>query len=117
MLIATEEAVYATEQAEPKTKPEVLLEPGRVQRIAAGRNTGIVALAEKDVLILRDGAPGEAAIAVPEPVESLLVLREEPLHLLIGTEGAHLFLLKEGRDSVERVSAFDELGCRERQAH
>ncbi len=51
---------------------------------------------------------------IEEPIASLLLIREEPLTLLIGTDqGAHLYRFTEGEGPAERVVAFDELACRE----
>ncbi|MFP4105215.1 MAG: WD40/YVTN/BNR-like repeat-containing protein [Phycisphaerae bacterium] len=114
MLISTDTNIYRL-QVDSADDP-VLMHEGteQVAAVAESRPLCAYALSEGRLCLQRPGGGNHSVrLGLEEPIESLLVLRADPLDLLIGTEGAHLFRL--GEDGVvRRVSAFDDLDCREK---
>jgi len=75
------------------------------QVIAASEDGGIVILGPNEHRHLISG--------VPERVECLIPTREDHADLLIGTEGAHLYRLREDGDPAQRIESFEQLPCRD----
>lgn len=85
------------------------IRPGMV-RVAQGRQVTVIALADHSVLVLKPGGLQVVLARLSEPIESLLILREEPPACLVGTEGAHLELVTE--NGTRHIDAFDRLPMR-----
>ena len=51
---------------------------------------------------------------IPGSIHSLLIVGEEPLRLLIGTEPPHLYWLSGEAEAAEQIGPFDELEVREK---
>ena len=88
---------------------------GRLMLWAKGPSQTVIArLLYETVWITQQDYEKYIETGIEEPIASLLVIREKPLTLLIGTDqGAHLYRFTEGEGPAERVVAFDELACRE----
>ena len=72
-----------------------------------------VALADGTLLILTPNGEKRIPTGIEDPIASLLLIREEPMTLLIGTdEGAYVYRLIEGEGPAERIQTFDALECR-----
>ncbi len=72
-----------------------------------------VALSDGTLLILSPNGEKRIPTGIEDPIASLLLIREEPLTLLIGTdEGAYVYRLVGEEGPAERVQTFDELACR-----
>jgi len=82
-----------------------------LRRAAVSDGVVVVAMDNRLLAVLSDEGAQLVGTDISEPVESLLVLREEPLELLVGTEGAHLFRVDE--DGTRRIETFDALPCRD----
>jgi len=117
MFIATYNAIYAVEDdgnEEPIQihKDTDHQDPSAMVSLSNGQ-TVAAALSDGNLLFL--SAEGEKRIptGIEDPIASLLVVREDPLTLLIGTdEGAYVYRLVGEEGPAERVVAFDELECR-----
>ena len=110
MLISTKDAVYRL--GVNQDTPGLLFEGERVVCVAQGAGFSAIALSEGVILFISGKESQRITSEIEQPIESLLVLQENPKTLLIGTEGPHLYRL--GDDgSVQRIPSFDALECRE----
>ena len=119
MFIATYNAIYAVEDngcSEPIQVYEGTLGASDYHcAMAVLPETQAVAAALLDgtLLVLSDGDEKRIPTGIEDPIASLLLVREDPLTLLIGTdEGAYVYRLVGEDGPAERVVAFDELECR-----
>jgi hypothetical protein len=86
--------------------------PDKPIHVAVGDQTTVVA-DSKGKLVVAEGDTNGGTVsetAIADPITSLLILRENPLALLVGTECPRLY--RADRRNVEAVSTFDRLGCR-----
>ena len=76
-------------------------------------NALVVALSDGTLLVLSESSEKRISTDIEDPIASLLVLREDPLTMLIGTdEGAYVYHLVGEEGPAERIVSFDELECR-----
>ena len=123
MFIATYNAIYALEDnghSEPiqvykGTDHQCLGGRGNQRAMVTlpERQAVAVALSDGTLLLLSEGDAKRISTGVKDPIASLLLVRENPLTLLIGTDlGAYVYRLVGEEGPVERVIAFDQLACR-----
>ena len=119
MFIATYNTIY-TVGDDGNSKPTVVYEGtdhqmaphGAMVSLSSGQ-TVVAALSDGNLLVLSGDNEKRIPTGIEDPIASLLVVREEPLTLLIGTdEGAYVYRLVGEEGPAERVVAFDELECR-----
>ena len=117
MFIATYNAIYAVEDngnGEPSQihKDTDRQEPSAMVSLSNGQ-TVVAALSNGSLLVVSEDGEKRIPTAIEDPIASLLVVREDPLTLLIGTdEGAYVYRLVGEDGPAERIVAFDELECR-----
>ncbi|MDE0016117.1 MAG: hypothetical protein OXU51_08025 [Candidatus Poribacteria bacterium] len=117
MFIATNNAIYAVEDngnGEPIQIHEGTnhQDPGAMVSLSNGQ-TMMAALSDGTLLFLSGNNEKRIPTNIADPIASLLVVREDPLTLLIGTdEGAYVYRLVGEDGPAERIIAFDELECR-----
>ncbi len=111
MLIATENAVYELDEADG-AEPEPVLRRESIRRVEQEADRRIAACEDNALLIIEgaDAASRRIETGIEGAIHSLLLLDDDPLEVLIGTEPPHVYRLRE--DSVERIRTFDELECR-----
>ncbi len=118
MFIATYNAIYTVENnggSEPtqvykNTDYQIL---GAMVSLSKGQ-AAVLALSEGTLLLLSADGPKQIPTGIEYPIAALLLIRENPLTLLIGTdEGAYVYRLVGEEGPAERMVAFDELPCRE----
>ena len=111
MLIATHDAVYATKG--PDVSPVLRLEAEGTLHVAEGRLLDVVATDDGRLSVVRKH---KTRTLEPElekaAVACVLLLKEDPLEVLLGTEPAHVFRLK-GDGPAERCRSFDALHVRD----
>ncbi|MYB95033.1 hypothetical protein F4054_05950 [Candidatus Poribacteria bacterium] len=123
MFIATHNAIYAVEDNGNGEPTQIYNGTGHQGLNGSGNHDAMVSLSNGQAVLstLSDGTllflseDGEKRIptGIEDPIASLLVVREDPLTLLIGTdEGAYVYRLVGEDGPAERVIAFDELECR-----
>ena len=117
MFIATHNAIYAVED-DGNSEPIQIYEgtdhqdPGAMVSLSNGQAV-ISALSDGNLLFLSEDNEKRIPTGIENPIASLLIVREDPLTLLIGTdEGAHVYRLVGEEGPAERVVAFDALECR-----
>jgi len=110
MLIVTSNAVYELRKA-GETPGKCFEAPG-IRRVAEGRGLGLAALEDGRLAVLRGARPRylEPDLGEGEEVTALLILAEDPLEVLLGTEPPHIYRLTAG--GAERCGAFDALHVR-----
>ncbi len=124
MFIATHNAIYTVEDngdSEPTqiyngTAPQDSGGNGNHDAMVSLSNGQAVisTLSDGTLLVLSEDDEKRIPTGIEDPIASLLVVREDPLTLLIGTdEGAYVYRLVGEEGPAERVVAFDELECRE----
>lgn len=119
MFFATNNAIYAVEDdgnGEPRQVFETKdpQESGhRALLSLPERQAGAIAMSDGVLWIISKHAASPIQTGIKDPIASMLLIREEPLTLLIGTdEGAHVYRLVGEEGPAERVQTFDELECR-----
>ena len=112
MLIATKHTVYYW-QSPPAGEPAHMKihHDGNVQAITEHNHLGLVAI-DDHLVSQQDNKQHSAALGLHEPITSLLIAGLTPLHVLIGTEGAHLYGFNEHSGRADRIASFDQLACR-----
>ena len=117
MFIATNNAIYAVEDdgnGEPVQihKGTDHQDPNAMVSLSNGQAV-LSTLSDGTLLFLSEDGEKRIPTGITDPIASLLVVREDPLTLLIGTdEGAYVYRLVGEEGPAERVVAFDELACR-----
>ena len=109
MLLATQNKVYAFDPM--RSAPRLLRSGREIAVIAEGASINVVADTHGRVEIIANGGSQVIDTGIDEPIHSMLILAEEPLDLLFGTEGANLFRLDRG-GQARRDENFAELGVR-----
>ena len=112
MLIATDAKVYVLTDSDGSASPALRFEGDIIRCLSEARKISVIGLAGGEIALLTDGGTRHISTGIEEPLESLAVLDEEPLHLLIGTEGPHIYWLFGDGQPAQRMAAFDELECR-----
>ena len=123
MFIATHNAIYTVEDngnGEPTqiyngTDPQDASGNGNYEAMVSLSNgqVAVSTLSDGTLLFLSEDDEKRIPTGIEDPIASLLVVREDPLTLIIGTdEGAHVYRLVGEEGPAERVTAFDELQCR-----
>lgn len=81
-------------------------------RVAEGGVESAIATEDGCVVLLSnaDGDSIEFFTGIEDPIFSMLILDEDPIEMLLGTEGAHLYHMR--GEKVERIETFDALECR-----
>ena len=123
MFIATNNAIYAVEDNGNGEPTQLYNGTNHQNHGGNGTHDAMVSLSNGQAVLstLSDGTllflSGDNEKRIPtgieDPIASLLVVRENPLTLLIGTdEGAYVYRLIGEEGPAERVIPFDELECR-----
>jgi hypothetical protein len=112
MLIATATGVYFLDSGGAWPAPAARFKGKAVLQVAEGRRVSVVALADSHLMLLSDKGSRLMTTAIRDPITSLAILDEDPLHLVIGTEGARLYRITAGRGPADRITSFDTLGVR-----
>ena len=118
MFIATYNAIYAVKD-DGNGEPVQIYKgtdhqdlDGAMVSLSNGQAV-VSALSDGNLLVLSGDDEKRIPTGIEDPIASLLVIREDPLTLLIGTdEGAYVYRLVGEEGPAERVVAFDELECR-----
>jgi len=117
MFIATNNAIYSVKDNGAGEPVQVYEGTGHQEHgamVSLSNGQAVVsALSDGTLLVLSENDEKRIPTGIEDPIASLLVIHEEPLTLLIGTdEGAYVYRLVGEKGPAERVVAFDELECR-----
>jgi len=111
MLIATVAVLYSFDLGSSST-PEVRYEVEGIRALAAGARVGFIGLENGELVLLWEEGDRVIETGIEEPIESLLLLGEDPVELLIGTEAPHIYRLKGTKGPARRLESFDKLEVR-----
>lgn len=111
MLAATDTAVYRIEDSNNDAPIVIQFQEKHICALACGANHCAIALKDGTIWMISHVGSRQMCRRMEEPIESLLILNEDPLKLLVGTEGAHLYSVEE--NDIIRISAFEALECRD----
>ena len=112
MFIATSNQIFEIEENKEPTSPILRFEAEGIVRLERGRDHAAIALEDGRIVVLANGHTTELPHGVPEPIEALAVLDEDPLHLLVGTEGPHIYYLDDSA-APQLLDGFESLSCRD----
>ncbi len=109
MLILTESNAYHMD--EPGDEPEAIVSGRQVRRGARGNDMELIAMAEGEFLAVYNRSWSvKISSAIEEAVTAILVIHNEPLEILAGTEGAHIYQVSPSL--TRRIETFESLSCR-----
>ena len=114
MLIATEKVTYILEDNGSQGEPFFLYEGSDIVHIEEGRDLHVIALTNGDIILVKDGKTEQLTSGIEDSIESLALLEEARLNLLIGTEPPHIYRLKDDGSSAKRITSFDALEVRDK---
>ena len=97
MLIATSNQVFTLENGTPT---QCLAIDG-IRCLDEGVRCSAIGLADGQVVVLANGQAQPQATGIGDPVESIALLSEEPLQVLLGTEPPHVYCLDDGERRAE----------------
>jgi hypothetical protein len=109
MIIATPSTIYALKDR--THSPDKLYTDLSIRRAIKGRATQVIALTDGSVLLGTRTETRRLAANIPNRIDSLCMIHERPLHLLIGTTPPHVYLLQED-SMVTLCASFEALSVR-----
>jgi hypothetical protein len=112
MIIATLSSVYKFAGNDSGRKPTKVLEDQEIRRVIEGTKLDIVALADGGLLIVDGDEVDRLNMGIHDRIDSLCLINEIPIELLIGTTPPYLFKVQGNDRQAERVKTFDNLEVR-----
>ena len=112
MLIATTTAVFRLAGDGAEDEPALRFEGKGVRRVAAGDRHDLIALDGGTLAIMTGAEQRRVETGIEEPVHCLLVLSEDPLRVLVGTEPPHVYEFGDDGRPASRSASFAALECR-----
>ena len=109
MIIATSSSVYALSNA--STQPDTLHTNLSIRRAVEGQAIYIIALTDGSLLLSTNNGFQQVSTSIPDRIDTLCLLQERPLHLLIGTTPPHVYRLR-GDSPVSLCASFEALSVR-----
>lgn len=106
MLLATDTTAYTHTEADFEPICE-----GDIAALAEGDRYQVVARQNGDLMLRTAKQTQTVATGIAPPPACLVILDENPLHLLIGTAEAHIYRFKDGK--TERLESFDKMPVRQ----
>ena len=111
MIIATKNAVYLLEKDDNEKKPNLLLDSLEVRRVAEGEERIVVTTAENSIIVLDANEERRLETGIKDRIDSLCIINEKPLDLLIGTTPPYMYRINE-EGPARRIKTFDDLEVR-----
>jgi len=111
MIMATKNAVYLIEKDGKAKTPHLLRDRVDVRRVAEGEERHVVATADNSIILLDANEEQRLDTGITDRIDSLCIVNEKPLVLLIGTTPPHIYRLNE-EGSTRRIKTFDDLEVR-----
>jgi hypothetical protein len=111
MIIATNSRVYFLENDGNEKEPNLIEDGLKVRCVLEGKTRNVVTTAENS-LIIHDGNEEKGLeTGIEDRIDSLCMVNEKPLDLLIGTTPPYVYRIDED-GPAERLKAFDDLEVR-----
>ncbi len=109
MIIATHSAIYALKDR--TLSPDTLHTDLSIRRALEGQETHIIALTDGSLIQGTRTETRQLPAHIPHQIDSLCMLREQPLHLLIGTTPPHIYLIQDD-SMIGPCASFETLPVR-----
>jgi hypothetical protein len=114
MLISTKSTVYRISSGATNSDPEILVDTVGIRRVLEGQNLDLIALDDGNLILIKGERKKTLHSGIEDRIDSLLVIEEDPVNLLIGCTPPNMYRLLEGKNSAFINSNFDELEVREK---
>lgn len=111
MLIATQKAVYSIGNDGSRNKPSLLIEDIQCRRVIEGERQDVVALIDGSLIIIDGEEERTLQTDIRDRIDSLCIIEDRPLDLLIGTTPPYLYRMTED-GPASRIKTFDDLEVR-----
>ena len=112
MLISIKTSIY-TVPPNGSNHPEQILSNLDIRRIQQGETQNIIALIDGSIINNKEKENKVIQSEINDRIESLLIIEEDPLKLLIGCTPPHLYKLVEGEHPAQLISSFQNLVVRD----
>ena len=109
MIIATPSSVYKLAGNGSERKPTKVLASQEIRRVTEGKKLDIVALADGSLFIVDGDKVDRLDTGIHDRIDSLCLINEIPIELLVGTTPPYLFKVQGNDGQVERFKTFDKL--------
>ncbi len=111
MLIATNDSVYEFFSNSNYEKPVLIKDGINVRRVFEGEKWKIIAFSDGTFLFQGKGESKRIDSGIKDRIDSLCIVKEDPLNILVGCTPPNLYRLKEKGKAV-RNDSFDRLDVR-----
>ena len=108
MLVATKTSVYYI-PSDGSKEPLLLFRNNEIRRVAEGLDRNVVTLSNGKILVLKDNEQLEICQVIPDRIDSLCIIEEDPLNILIGCTPPNLYRLREGEEEAKLNLSFEGL--------
>jgi hypothetical protein len=112
VLISTKNSIYLVHPKELR-HPEQLLTNLDIRRIQKGETRNIIALRDGSIIINQKSENQVIQSQIKDRIDSLLLLEENPLSILIGCTPPNLYRLDEDSGPAQLVPSFQNLAVRD----
>ena len=112
MLISTKTSIY-TVPPNGSSHPEQILSDFDIRRIQQRDTRNIIALSDGSIIINKEKENRVIQSVINGRIDSLLIIEEDPLKLLIGCTPPNLYKLVEGEDLAQLIPSFQNLAVRD----
>ena len=106
MLIASDHALYSF-----ANKPNILVQGVSITALAESDTLGVAALNNGEIVVVNQTIR-HLQTGIEESIDSLLILCEDPLYLLLGSGEGQLYHFGNSSNPAQRLNQFAELPCR-----
>jgi len=111
VLISTKTSLFRA-PGDGSSRPEQLLSDLDIRRVQQGKDRTVVALGDGTILVLSGSDHISLRSGITDRIDSVLVLKEDPLELLIGCTPPNLYRIIKGQEA-QPVPAFQTLPVRD----
>lgn len=112
MLISTKTSIYSV-SPNVSTQPQELYSGLELRRIKKGKKRNVIALQDGTIIIDQGENNKRIQSGITDRIDSLLIVEEDPLSLLIGCTPPNLFKLIEDEGKAQTIPSFQNLAVRD----
>jgi hypothetical protein len=112
LIVATKNSVHFFENKRGTYKPDQVYDRIKVRRVYEGDTLYVVASNDGSIIILDENEKKQFETGIKDRIDSLCLIKEKPLDLLIGTTPPHIYRINEAGSAV-RIKTFDDLDVRD----
>ncbi|MFC1804069.1 WD40/YVTN/BNR-like repeat-containing protein [Thermoproteota archaeon] len=112
MLLSTKTSLYHLYEDGSKA-PESIYTSSDLRRVQEGDKRNVIALGDGRIIVQGSGEQKILDSGIKERIDSILVVKEDPLILLIGCTPPNLYRLVDNENNAQLISTFQELSVRD----